>query len=82
MASYEEVSPNPGLLPYRVGQLESFRRDLESWRKEVDKDRTTLEYIQKDVGTIKRLLVGAIISLLGSSVSICAAILLATGHFG
>jgi hypothetical protein len=79
--AYDEVAPNAGLLPYRVGQLESFRRDLEEWRKGVDKDRTAIEYIQKDVRTIKTLLVGAIVSLLGSSVSICAAILLATGHF-
>lgn len=77
-ATYDDVPPNAGLIPYRVGQLESFRRDTEDWRREVDDDRGELKHMSSDLKTIKRVAVSLLIAMVGGSASITVAVLLAT----
>lgn len=78
MSTYDETVPNPGLLPYRVGQLESFRRDTEAWRRDVDDDRSDLKHIRDDLKTIKRVAITLLISFVTGSASVTIAILLST----
>ena len=83
MGVYDEVPPNGGLLPYRVGQLESFRRDVDGWRREVDEERTqvgiTLKYVREDLRTVKRVAITLLIAMVTGSASITVAVLLSTG---
>lgn len=80
MTTFDETVPNPGILPYRVGQLESFRRDTDEWRRDVDKDRESLSYMRDDIKTIKRVAIGLLVSFVTGSASVTIAVLLSTKH--
>ena len=83
MTTYEEAADNPGLLPYRVRQLESFRRDADKWREEVDKERVevglTLKYLREDMKTVKRVAITLLVAMVTGSASVTIAVLLSTG---
>lgn len=83
MTTYDDAVPNPGLIPYRVGQLESFRRDVIDWRENVDKERVevglTLKYVREDLKTVKRVAISLLIAMVTGSASITIAVLLSTG---
>jgi len=76
MSAYEETAPNPGLLPYRVGQLESFRRDTEQWRLQVDEDRSDLKHVRDDLNTIKRVAFALLIAAVTGTISLITALVL------
>jgi hypothetical protein len=86
LTSYDEVQPNAGLLPYRVGQLESFRRETTDWREAVDKERVevglTLNYLREDVKTIKRVAITLLVAMVTGSASVTIAVLVSTGKVG
>ena len=84
MTTYEETGDNPGLIPYRVRQLESFRRDTDEWRREVDDERVevglTLKYLREDMKTVKRVAITLLVAMVSGSASITLAVLLSTGR--
>jgi hypothetical protein len=89
MSTYGDAPANPGLLPYRIGQLESFRRDVESWRLQVDKDRNDLEYLAREVAQLKesfdslrKTLLAFAFTLAGSAVVFALSVMVATGKIG
>jgi len=89
MTTYEDAQDNPGLLPYRVRQLESFRRDTDEWRRAVDDDRNDLRYMRKEVkeltaavDDLKKILVRTSVTIAGSAVMVLVSVLLSTGKIG
>lgn len=78
MTTYPVMPPEPGLLPYRIGQLESFRRDFEDWRRHVDDDRQALLYVINDLKILKRIGVSLLLSIVTGSTAITVAIWIAT----
>ncbi len=83
MTTYDVTGGNAGNIPYRVDQLESFRRDAELWRKAVDTERTemsiTLNYVREDLRTVKRVAITLLVAMVTGSASITMAVLLSTG---
>ena len=83
MTTYDDAAPNPGLLDYRVRQLESFRRDADTWRQQVDEERVemglTLKYVREDLKTVKRVAITLLVAMVTGSASITVAVLLSTG---
>jgi len=89
MGTYDDAPANPGLLPYRLGQLESFRRDVEEWRRDVDDDRRSLEYLGKQmtalqgsVDSLRKTLLAFAFTVAGSAIVFALSVLIATGKIG
>lgn len=92
MTTFDENYETPPLqiLADRQRNLARSMGDLLKWRREVDKDRTSFDIsirglaedvktVKQDLTTVKRLLIGLLVTAVTGSVSVTIAILVSTG---